>query len=256
MKNALIIMISIFLFSSSMFTLSGIKMQAVYKQEYKRAVDAGVDAAVKYATYIDNGSLDDLSSGFGSGESNKNNIPLDKNKSLEWFYRVFYRSLGIQDNEASQNMLKKYIPMKAFITFDNISIADNKDNWVLDKDFELFYNGKKYRFTLSDQIYDIGAGKWVTDEEIGLTRLKRQEMVSGFIQSEISEYLGNAENIESDVIYSFRLGLTESGESFKTVSGSNMIVVTEGSPFNSLNWFDSEKKSYAVSIGGSEITRE
>lgn len=58
----------------------------------------------------------------------KNNIWLDKNEALEWFYAVFFCNLDIQDNAFAQERLKTYIPMKALVTYHTIRITDEEDN--------------------------------------------------------------------------------------------------------------------------------
>ena len=126
------------MFFITILSFSGARNQSVYQQEYKRALDAATDAAGKHTTYISDKNLEDLSTGFGIGLEDKNNIPMDKDEVLEWFYVIFFRNLNVQDNRIVQNKLKSYIPMKALVTYHGISIADYNDNWIVEKDFIMY----------------------------------------------------------------------------------------------------------------------
>lgn len=254
MKASLFTVLAIIYFCVCV-TFGGIRNQTMFKQEYKRAVDSGTDAAAKHTTYLSDGNIGDLSSGFGEGFQDTNNIPVDCEDSLRWFYNVFYRNLGIQDNTNVQEKIKTYIPMKCLITFNKIQIADVNDNWVVDKDFIINHNGKDYLFTLSNQVQDISLGIWLKDTDIGLNKKERQEIIAEFIKNEIEVFLNSRENKESQYYYTFNIGLNDMDQDLKTVSGSNFIVLCEGIPLPAINWFSPAQKLYAFSIGGSETKR-
>lgn len=256
MKGSLIIAMSLIFFFGTYLTYSGVKNEAIYKQEYKRALDAGTDAATKFITYNNELELENLSYGFGSGELNTNNIHIDRDSSLEWFYKLFFRNLDLQDNELAKATLKEYIPMKALITYNNISIADNNDNWILDKDFIIDYNNNQYLFTLSNQIFDINNNTWILDSDIGLNTEERQELVTNFIITSMEEFINSRSNMNSGNYYKFNIGLNYADERIRTIEGSSLIVLSEGLPMPSLNWFSPKEKFYAFSIGGSEVSRK
>jgi len=256
MKEILTTTVFILYFLMTSLALGGIRKMDIYKQDYRRALNAGTDAAVKATSYKDEVDLSGLSFGFGEGLENTNNIRVDKDEALNWFYTLFYNNLGMQDNISSQQALKKYIPMKCIVEFNKISIADVHDNWVVEKEFIINYNGRDYLFTLSDQVQDVGSKEWIKDTSIGLTKEKRQELISAFIKNEIEDFLNNRENMESNTYYTINLGINDLDQMHKTVGGSNVIVFAEGLPLPSLNWFNPKEKFYAFSIGGSEIIRK
>lgn len=244
------------MFFYTTMSFAGVKNQSIYKQEYKRALDAATDAAAKHTTYADDINIDEFSSGFGIGLEDKNNIPMDKTESLNWFYSIFFRNLDVQDNLSIQEKLKKYIPMKAIITYHGISIADADDNWVVEKDFVIERNAREYLFTLSDQVQDISTGDWLNQSNIGLSTEERQALVVEFVVDEIEDYLNNRDNQESGYQYQIHIGLNDLDSRLKSIDGSSMIVLSEGLPLPAMNWFAPAQKYYAFSIGGSEVTRK
>lgn len=256
MKQILAITVLIIYFLTSSLALGGVRRSATYKQEYRRALNSGTDAAAKATAYEDEVDLSSLSFGFGEGLENTNNVRVDKEEALKWFYNLFYSNLGLQDNISIQQALKKYIPMKCIVEFNRLSIADVHDNWVVEKEFIINYLGKEYLFTLSDQVQDLSTLEWKKDTQIGLTKEKRQEIISAFIKNEIEYFLNNRENMESKTYYTINLGVSDLDQMHKTISGSNVIVFAEGIPLPSLNIFNPKEKFYAFSIGGSEINRK
>lgn len=256
MKQILAITVLAIYFLTSALAMGGIRRSATYKQEYRRALNAGTDAAAKATAYTNEDDLSNLSFGFGVGLENSQNIRVNKEEALKWFYRIFYSNLKIQDNEAIQQSIKKYIPMKCIIEFDRLSIADVNDNWVIEKPFVINYSGNEYLFTLSNQIQDQHTLEWKKDSDIGLSKEERQELIINLIKKEIESFLNNRENMESNTYYTINLGISDLDQMHKTISGSNFIVFAEGIPLPSLNIFNPKEKLYAFSIGGSEIIRK
>ena len=107
----------------------GVNHLDIMKDRYKRALDAGVSAAARAITYEDENSLEQVATGFGTDNQHANNIAINKEVALNWFYRVFYRNLGIQEDTVAQEMIKKYMPMKAIVGFDRLMIADVNDDF-------------------------------------------------------------------------------------------------------------------------------
>ena len=122
-------------------------------------------------------------------------MPVERDEAVKWFYRLFFRNLGIMNTER-QNEIKRYIPLKAIILFDRLMIADADDNWHTydpagEKEYVFQYKGKNYKFTLSDQIFDIESGTWITDGDIGLEPRERKAMVTEYIISQLNSFLDN-----------------------------------------------------------------
>lgn len=256
MKYSILGTVMILFFLGLFVMIGGMNNQAATVQEYKRALDAAADAAAKHTTYVNESNLSGLSYGYGEGLENSNAIQVDRGEALTWFYHTLFRCLQIEDIPQAQDKLKRYIPMKCLVTFNNLSIADCNDNWIVEKDFVMEYGGREYLFTLSDQVMDMETKVWSRDADIGLDTKVRQEMVAAFIQEEIDHFLAERENGESGIQYSFRLGLNENSEMLRSVNGSNFIVLCEGLPIPGYNFFTPQKQYYAFSLGGSEIVRE
>lgn len=256
MKNVLLYGFLITTMFISLLGFGSVRKTAITRQEYKRALDAGADAAAKHNTYISEEDLDGLSYGFGEGYEHKNNIRVNKQDSIDWFYKVFFRNIGIEDRPVLQEKLKQYITMKCIIEFDRLSIANEKDEWIIEKQFIIDYKGKDYLFTLSNQIKDLETNTWITETDLGLDTQARKTLVSTFIENEIESFINNDANINNDNYYTLNLGLNDYDFRVNTVNGSNVIIFVEGMPIPSLNVFDPYKKLYAFTLGGSEITRK
>lgn len=236
------------------FMNQGVSNLDLMKERYKRALDAGADAAARYRSYDTNEQIREISTGYGEGLESRYNVEINPEKSLEWFYRVFFKNLGFQDNLIAQLELKKYIPLKAIVAYDRLMIADLNDNWIIDETYDIDYNGKIYRFTLSDQVMDISTGIWKTDVDFGIQEDARKALVNSFIRSEINDALVNRANYESNNIYFASIALDDVDPKENSISGVNFIVMAEGMPLPSLNpW--KPAKFYAFGLGGSEIVR-
>lgn len=225
-------------------------------ERYKRALDAGAYAAAKFNSYATESYLLSNSSGFGTGIEHKNNLPLNPDESLQWFYRVFFRNIGAEKNVVMQDDLKKYMPMKAIVAFDRIMIADHKDNWILSKTYDIRYNGTMYRFTLSDQVMNIATGEWRTDTEFGISEETRKDLVNMFIRQEINNVINTRLFSGSNRYYDVNIALTDTNPKIDGIKGVNFIVFAEGMPLPNYNPKSKEKLLYAYGIGGSEITRD
>lgn len=233
-----------------------LRKDTAIRNKYLKAVSAGTDAGVKHTKYIEEQDLEDLAYGFGEGYQHRDNIKIDKNESLKWFYEIFFRELGIQDSIAIQEQLKQYIPMKCIIGFDSLSIADEQDNWVTEKEYIISYLGKNYMFTLSDQMKDMETGIWIRDIDIGLTPQARKTILAKFIKEEIENFINNDSNKQNPIYYTVNLGLNDLDFQASSIKGSNMVVFIEGMPLPSLNYFYPTQKLYTFAMAGSEITRQ
>ena len=96
-------------------------------------------------------------------------------------------------NIERQNEIKQYIPLKAIILFDRLMIADVDDNWHTydpagEKEYILQYRGKNYKFTLSDQIFDLESETWITAGDIGLESKDRKAIVTEYIISQLNSF--------------------------------------------------------------------
>lgn len=256
MKSVLLMTVCMFVYVCINLGNASINSQASMMETYKRALDSGANAAIKHISYSNQESMDILASGFGEGYQDKHNIYVDKNEALKWFYQVFYRNLGIENNIQVQERLKRYIPMKALILYDRISIADVNDNWIVDKKMIIEHEGVEYLFTLSNQVMNISTGEWMDASNIGLLPEERKELVVKFIKYEIEDFLNRRENMESNLYYTIDFGLNDYDPKVNSINGVNFISLTEGMPIPSLNIFEPDQKLYAFSMGGSEITRK
>ncbi|HYE08806.1 MAG TPA: hypothetical protein VEF53_01355, partial [Patescibacteria group bacterium] len=188
MKSFFWSLILIFCTLSLFFIGKGVDNIDIMSERYKRALDAGANAASSYRAYYSEEMLYSHGTGYGIGFEDSNNVPINREEAVKWFYRLFFRNLSISGAER-QEELKHYIPMKAIICYDRLMIADADDNWFSynpagEKEYLIQYRGKNYNFTLSDQLYDIENGIWVTDGDIGLDTKDRQALLIQYITSE------------------------------------------------------------------------
>lgn len=252
----------IFLFCSlSLFFIGKSADQVdLMAERYKRALDAGANAAASYRAYNSQSVLTNQGTGYGTGLENGKNIVIRKDEVLIWFYRLFFRNMCISDINR-QNQIKRYIPMKALICYDRMMIADLDDNWTIydssgEKAYLITYRGKTYQFTLSDQIYDLAAGQWIRDRDIGLTEDERRLLVTDYIVGELNRFLNSRSNKESENRYKLNISLGDvPNDKLSPISGVNFIVFCEGLPISALNPFKKER-FYAFGLGGGEINRE
>ncbi len=232
----------------------------IMAERYKRALDAGANAASAYRAYDSENRLLMQSSGYGAGLEDRRNVPIDRDEALKWFYRLFFRNLSITTDYKRQKELKGYIPMKAIILYDRLMIADSEDNWysyypVGEKEYKCKYMGRDYKFTLSDQVYDIGNHEWITAGDLGLTSEERRSLVTQFILKELNNFLKDSKNIKSKNNYNIVFSLDDAADKkLSGINGVNFIVLCEGIPIPSMNLFK-QADFYAYSLGGSEITR-
>jgi hypothetical protein len=244
---------------SLFFIGKGVDNMDIMGERYKRALDAGAYAAASYRAYDEVKFLENQGTGFGTGLEDSKNVLLDRDESIAWFFRLFFRNLGYKDEE-KQAAVKKYIPMKALILYDRLMIADLNDDWEAycpsgEKEYIMQYHGRNYKFTLSDQVYDISNGAWIRDCDIGLTEEQRKALVTGYIIGELNNFINSRANKESGSYYNIVFSLNDAeDEKLSGINGVNFIVFCEGLPISSLNPFKKEK-FYAYGIGGSEIDR-
>jgi len=236
------------------FIGKGIDHLDIMKDRYKRALDAGANAAVAYVSYDNGENMVQIAAAFGEQAIHANNIVIDKDAALAWFYRVFYRNLRIENDYTAQERLKKYIPMKAIVAFDRLMIADLNDDWVFDEFYDIEHNGVKYRFTLSERVMRISTGVWGKDTDFGISPSMREALVSEFIRTNLTRFLNNRENFESNNYYDVNIAVSDIDFKTDDVDGINFIVLSEGLPLPTLNPYK-QGKYFAFSLGGSEATR-
>lgn len=239
----------------NLFTIGiGVDNLSLTTEMYKNALDAGADAAASYRPYDSEEYLLAQSTGYGTGYEDKNNVGVDRDESLKWFYRLFYRNLSVYDKEEKER-LRKYLTMKALVCFDGLEIADVDDNWVYERKYIINYRGRPYMFTLSDQVYDIDSGTWLRDEDIGLAPEARKLLLSNYIKSELNAFIENRKNKESGKHYELVFSLNDTvDKKMSGINGVNFIVFCEGLPLTSYNPFNKEYL-YVYGLGGSEIVR-
>ncbi|HYF83266.1 MAG TPA: hypothetical protein VEB00_09605 [Clostridia bacterium] len=231
----------------------------IMSERYKRALDAGANAAASYRAYNSRDMLLNQGTGYGVGLEDSGNVAVDKEEAVKWFYRLFFRNLSINDTD-KQKELKRFIPMKAVICYDRLMIADADDNWYSydsagEKEYVIQYRGKSYMFTLSDQIYDIHNGIWVRAGDIGLESKDRKALLTQYITSELNSFLANRANKESGNDYKIVFSLDDAiYDKLSGINGVNFIVFSEGMPIPTLKPFK-RGRFFAYGVGGSEIRR-
>lgn len=236
------------------FIGKGVDHLDIMKDRYKRALDAGVSSAARAYVYEGQQSLEQTGSGFGTSMQHSNNLVVDRDNALRWFYRVFYRNLGIEDDAQAQENIARYIPMKAIASFDRLMIADLNDQWTVEKYYDIDYKGVLYRFTLSDQVMNKATGIWKRDVDFGIPSADRETLVSNFIRDELNRFLMNRENAESRNAYYVNISSTDSDLKTDNIKGISFIVMAEGLPLPTLNPWKIER-FYAFALGGTEISR-
>lgn len=237
------------------FIGKGIDHLDIMKDRYKRALDAGASSAARALVYDDETSMEKASQGFGIDEKHGNNIAIDAEGALQWFYRVFYRNLGIEDDLETQQKLKHNIPIKAIVGFDRLMIADKNDDWIVEKEYLIELGGTEYYFTMSDQLREKSSNTWHRDVDIGISAEERETIISNFVKNELNQFLAQRENKESH--YSYYVNIADRSKDLKaeSINGISFIVMTEGMPLPSLNPWKTEK-FYAFALGGTEMSRD
>lgn len=254
MKWILWALIFLAFFTPIVYIGKGVDHLDIMKDRYKRALDAGASAAARAIPYSGEASIEQTSIGFGDKEQNSNNIIIDKAIALEWFYRVFYRNLGIELDEEAQENIKRYIPMKAIAGFDKLMLADVHDNWIEEIEYQIEYKGTMYLFTMSDQVKKVASDEWGRDVDFGIEPETREALVNDFIRYKLNEFLSARENNESNYNYFVNISSNDS-EVTENISGISFIVMVEGMPLPTLNPLKQEK-FYAFALGGTEIYRD
>ena len=135
-------------------------------------------------------------------------------------------------------------------------IADHEDNWIVDKQYDIEYNGTMYRFTLSDQVMALPSGAWKKDTEYGIPESKRKSLVNMFIRQEIDNVINNRLYFDSNKYYDVNIALNDTNPKLDGINGVNFIVFAEGMPIPNYNLTSKKRFLYTFGIGGSEITRE
>jgi hypothetical protein len=241
-------------FTPIIFIGKGIDHLDIMKDRYKRALDAGASSAARALVYDDKDSLEHASMGFGTTTQHGNNISINKENSLNWFYKVFYRNLGIEEDAEAQENLKRYIPMKAIAGFDRLMIADLDDQWILEKEYLMDFKGTKYYFTMSDQVREKDSNSWRRDVDFGISPSEREALMNRFIRAELNHFLANRVNYESENNYYVKIADNNFNENTESICGISFIVMAEGMPLPTLNPWNREK-FYAFALGGTEISR-
>jgi hypothetical protein len=253
-KWILWVLIFLAFFTPIVYIGKGVDHLDIMKDRYKRALDAGASSAARAISYGSEVSLEQISNGFGEEEDDSNNIYVDKDAALQWFYRVFYRNLGIEEDAAAQENIKQYIPMKAIASFDKLMIADINDNWIVDKYYDIEYGGALYRFSLSDKVMNLSTGVWGKDSDYSISASTREALIDDFIRNELNRFLNSRANFESNSYYEVIIAASDIDVKTDDIDGVNFIAMAEGLPLPTLNpWKDG--KYYAFGLGGSELTR-
>ncbi|HCC07420.1 MAG TPA: hypothetical protein DEP72_04590 [Clostridiales bacterium] len=217
------------------------------KIKYKRALDSATYAAAKYRAYASEEYMENIADGFNE------NILVNKEEALEWFYRVFFRNINMEDDKYMMAEMKKYIILKSVIGYDKMYIAGKDDKWI-EMNYEIEYNGKKYRFTLSDKLYDIQLGIWKNAQDIGLDDETRTELVTKRIKDNINNILNLREYEKNKGYYYVDFGIVDKDINSQ-IKGINFVAFVEGMPIPAFN-MDGRSKLYAVSFAGAEISRK
>lgn len=245
--------IAVMLVTNLTFIDYGGKQASTLQDKYKKAVDAGTDAAAKHISYTTETQIEELGYGFGEGFQHTNNVNISKEDSLKWFYEVFFGNVGCINDTARQQVLKKYIPMKAIVGFDKIFIADANDNWVVEKEYIINVGGVNRKFTLSDQVFY--NGEWKTDEQWGISKNTRINLVNEFISKTLNDFI-NANKTNTEDTYNLKVGTDVTDYKFSLIEGTNFIVFIEGMPLPTFDLAKGSNKFYSFSMGGAELKRK
>jgi hypothetical protein len=241
-------------FTPIVYIGKGVDHLDIMKDRYKRALDAGVSSAARAISYSSEGSLELIGNGFGEEEQSSNNIYIDTDNAMEWFYRVFYRNLGIEKDETAQQNIKRYIPMKAIASFDKLMIADVNDSWIEEYYYIINYNGTSYQFTMSDQVMMTSTGQWGRDVDFGISPATREKLINDFIRNKLNAFLNDREIADSNLQYYINI-TADDPQKTEVIRGISFIAMAEGMPLPTLNPFKNEK-FYAFALGGTEIYRK
>lgn len=245
--------IAVMLMTNLTFIDYGGKQASTLQDKYKKAVDAGTDAAAKHITYTTAEQIEGLGYGFGEGLQHTNNVAMAKHESLQWFYEVFFGNIGCSKDILTQANLKRYIPMKAIVGFDRIFIADTNDNWVVEKEYIIDFSGVSRKFTLSDQVFY--NGQWKKDVEWGIPESTRIKLVNEFISTTLNEFI-NTHKTNTNDTYNLKVGTDSNDYKFSLIEGTNFIVFIEGMPLPTFNLDKGNSKFYSFSMGGAELKRK
>lgn len=222
------------------------------KQHLKNALDAAARAGAT-VPYTTDSNIHNIGTGFGVGDEASENISLDRDKSLNSYYRILFSYLKIDNDSVKQAKLKEYITMKAIIGFDRLMIADKNDNWLVDIPYEMEYGGTVYRFTLSDDVYV--SGSWRKLEDIGMDPALKKSMLTSFIKTEFNRFINTRIHEAGKVSYDVQIALTDSDQYLTGIKGVSFVSFLEGIPIPSMNPLVAEKY-YTINIATTELIRK
>ena len=213
---------------------------------YKRALDAATYGALKYRKYDDARYMENIADGFDQ------DVEIDKDASLKWFYRLFYRNIGIEGNEYAKAELKKYITLKAIIGYDRMYVANEDDEWI-EILYEIVCEGKIYNLTLTNKVLDVDSNKWRVIKDIGIEEREKEGILVNLIKENINNTL-NLRNNGSQDKYFVDFGLSDIDLNSR-INGISFISFVEGMPLPS-HKVGGNEKLHAVSFSGSELIRK
>lgn len=130
------------------------------KHRYQKAVDMAVKtsmATIELTGYQDINNASDLDK-IALGYSVQKELKVDKQKLCQIFYSVLWKNINLETNEYRQELFKRYIPLKALVEGDSISLSTYDDVWYTyrlsyDLGFESGGPSDKVFFTLTDKYY-------------------------------------------------------------------------------------------------------
>lgn len=141
-----------------------VQIVELQKSKYRSAVDMAVKTAVATIELSTVSDIDDISNldKIALGYTIKKKVIVDKNKLISIFYDVLWRNISLNNSPEAQMAFKRYIPVKAVVQYDTISLSTFDDKWynykifkTIDDDNDPSTPGKLVFLTLSDEYYTL-----------------------------------------------------------------------------------------------------
>lgn len=237
MKNIILITITLICITIISYLESINNINNNIEERYKRALDVACYSAMRASIYKSD-NLYDLSNGLSDS------INIDKEKALEWFYKVLFKNLNIEDNKLKNN-LKKYIPIKCILGYEKMYLANKEDKWI-SIPYIFKYNNSIYKLTLDCKVYKKYKDKYIETNDIK----NSYKYLINIIKSNINNIMDNETN-SLNIKYNIKFGVDKEDENM-CIKGISFIAFVDNMPISK---YDFGKKFYAVSFAGSEILR-
>lgn len=234
------------------------------KDRYSKAVDMAVNTAmatIELSAEKDINEETNLEK-IALGYTLDKRLVVDKDKFKDIFYNVLFRNVQIViGNTYKEEAFKRYVPLKAIIQYDTISLSTYDDQW---RDYRLFYTdettGQKVFLTLGEQCYTINENlpeeerfQEVNKQYITISEAKRNIELTKAIRVEMEDFV-NAYKV-NHYDYNINIPSFDSHKFSGAVNDVTFFCLVEGIPIRSFLSKEPDRSFYCFSFGGASLRR-